>query len=163
MRLINTRRLNAYEPSIQGLNKLRSTALIGAVAVLAMLGGCSHTNSMAPVGGATATMFPLSDEQADRVLATAMTSEFVGTPISRVEFPNKGYTATIRFVLDSHQITAVRIPARGRDGERMVEGFYFEVNDAGTMLISGRNRASKVYERALHEAGLLAKPLPMGR
>jgi hypothetical protein len=108
-------------------------------------------------------MYPLSDAQADRVLATAMASEFSGSPISRVEFPNKGYTATMRFLFDSHQITAVRVPAKGRDGEQTVEGFYFEVNDAGTMLISGRSRAGKVYERVIHEAGLLARPLPQGR
>lgn len=114
-------------------------------------------------------MYPLTDAQADRVLATAMASEFSGSPISRVEFPNKGYTATMRFLLDSHQITAVRVPARGKApepsaaGEALVEGFYFEVNDAGTMLISGRNRASKVYERIVHEAGLLTKPLTQGR
>ncbi|ARU05563.1 hypothetical protein CCO03_13510 [Comamonas serinivorans] len=141
-----------------------------AVIAVGLLGGCSHTQSMAPVGGTgAALMYPLTDAQADRVLATAMASEFSGSPISRVEFPNKGYTATMRFLLDSHQITAVRVPARGKApepsaaGEALVEGFYFEVNDAGTMLISGRNRASKVYERIVHEAGLLTKPLTQGR
>ncbi|WP_423456081.1 hypothetical protein [Ottowia sp. VDI28] len=108
-------------------------------------------------------MFPLTDEQADRVLATAMASEFTGSPISRVEFPNKGYTTTIRFLFDSHQITAVRIPAKGIDGTQPVDGYYFEVNDAGTLLISGRSRATKVYERVVHEAGLLAKSLPQRR
>ena len=134
------------------------------MAVAGLLGGCSHTQSMAPVGGTgAALMYPLTDAQADRVLATAMASEFSGSPISRVEVPNKGYTATMRFLFDSHQITAVRVPAKGKEGNRMVEGFYFEVNDAGTMLISGRSRAGKVYERVIHEAGLLARPLPQGR
>lgn len=143
---------------------LRRTALAGLFGAVCLLGGCSHTTSMAPVGGTgPATMYPLSDEQADQVLATAMASEFPGAPISRVEFPHKGYTATMRFLLDSHQITAVRVPAKGRDGDRTVDGFYFEVNDAGTMLVSGRNRAGKVYERAVHEAGRLAGALPQGR
>ncbi|WP_028603652.1 hypothetical protein [Ottowia thiooxydans] len=148
---------------MQGLNCLRSAALIGLLAIAGVLSGCASTNSMAPVGGAAPTMFPLSDEQADRVLATAMGSEFTGSPISRVEFPNKGYTTTIRFLFDSHQITAVRVPAKGIDGAQTVDGYYFEVNDAGTLLISGRSRATKVYERVVHEAGLLTKALPQRR
>ena len=108
-------------------------------------------------------MYPISDEQADRVLATAMAREFVDVPVSKVEFPHKGYTTTMRVLLDSHQITAVRIPAKGRHGANLLDGYYFEVNDAGTLLFSGKQRAGKVYERLIHEAGLVAKPLPQSR
>lgn len=143
---------------MQAFRSLVWVGLLGAV-----LSGCSHTQSMAPVGSVAALMYPMTDEQADRVMVTAMGSEFPDVPVSKVELPNKGYTATIRLLLDSHQITAVRIPAKGKDGLNVVEGYYFEVNDAGTMMISGRQRASKVYNRLVHEAGLIAKPLPQAR
>ena len=131
----------------------------------AALAGCSSTRTMAsaPADARPATMFPLSAEQADRLLATAMTSEFPGSAISRVEFPNKGYTTTIRFLLDSHQITASMVAARGLDGGKPVDGFYFEVNDAGTMPVSGGLRAGKVFDRLVHDASQLAPALPQSR
>ncbi|ARU03433.1 hypothetical protein CCO03_00925 [Comamonas serinivorans] len=120
---------------------------------------------MAPVAGsaAPALMYPLSSEQADRLLATVMAGEFAGTPISRVDLPNPGYTATMRVLLDSHQITAVRVPARGMRDGAPVDGYYFEVQDAGTLLFSGKQRARKVFERLTHDAGVLAPALPQAR
>lgn len=113
---------------------------------------------------ASASMFPIEEEEADRVLAVAMAAAFAGDPVSRVEFPNRGYQATMKFLLDSHTIVAYRIPASGlrADGER-VSGFYFEVSANGTMPISGGNKANQVYDRIIAEASALADPLPMTR
>lgn len=142
---------------------LRAGVAVGLL--VATLSGCSTTQTMAPVAGseAPAVMYPISTEQADHLLAAAMVGEFAGVPISRVELPNPGYSATIRFLLDSHQITAVKVAARGLDNGQPVEGFYFEVNDAGTMPLSGHQRARQVYERLMREAGRLARPLPQIR
>ena len=75
---------------------------------------------------------------------------------------NKGYEATMRSALDWHTITALAVPARGKDTNgATVPGYAFEVSHAGTLLISGRVRANKVYSRILQEAELTARVLPL--
>lgn len=92
-----------------------------------------------------------------------MAREFAGSPISRVEFPNKGYQATIRFMLDSHTIVAYMVSAKGKTPNGgLVDGFYFEVSNAGTMPLSGGKRAGKVYESLVRDASLIAQALPVG-
>jgi hypothetical protein len=130
------------------------------------LSACSSTQTMAGRGSdsTSAQMFPLTEEQADKLLATVMTSEFAGSPISRVEFPNKGYQTTVQFILDSHTIIAYRVAAKGvtPSGKR-VSGYYFTVSSGGTMPISQGSRASRVYQRLKAEASALAPPLPVAR
>jgi len=110
----------------------------------------------------SAEMFPLTAEVADKVVATAMATVFPGTPVSRVEFPNKGYQAMIRFALDSHTIVAYMIPAKGFDSAgKDVPGFTFEVSHSGTMPLSGSGKASSLFKRIVHDAKLLASPLPL--
>jgi hypothetical protein len=105
-----------------------------------------------------------SEQQADQVLATAIAGEFAGSPISRVEFPNKGYQVTIRFALDSHTIVAYMISARGMNSSgETVPGYYFEVSASGTMPVSGGSRARSLYDRLLRDASALAEPLPQTR
>ena len=108
-------------------------------------------------------MFPITSEQAEKILSTAMTAQFPGAPISRVEFPNKGYQATVRFLLDSHTIVAYMIAAKGRaeDGT-LKDGFAFEVSNAGTMPLSGGSRANDLFERLIRDASSIAPPLPLG-
>jgi len=57
--------------------------------------------------GQSPEMFPISAEQADRILAIAMAGEFSDAVISRVELPYKGYTTTIRVLVsaDANLIT----------------------------------------------------------
>ncbi|WP_312806931.1 hypothetical protein [Comamonas sp.] len=142
------------------IHRLAAAALMGAA-----LAGCASTQNMALTGasGQSPEMFPISAEQADRVLAVAMAGEFSDAVISRVELPYKGYTTTIRVLFDSHQITALMVPAKGKSGDQTVDGFYFQVNDAGTLLFSGKARARGVFSRVLHEAQLVTKPLPLAR
>lgn len=119
---------------------------------------------MVGTGGdrSAATMFPLTTEQADRILATAMAREFAGSPVSRVEFPNKGYQATFRFALDSHTIVAYMISAKGKGPNgAMLDGYYFEVSNSGTMPLSGGKRAGKVYESLIRDASMVSQPLPL--
>ena len=146
------------------MKRQRVLTMVSVFVVLSTLVGCSSSRSTAagPGGPAEAVMFPLSAEQADKIIASAVAAEFPGKPVSRVEFPNKGYQVTIRFALDSHTIVATMIPAKGRkpDGE-VAEGFVFEVNDSGTMVISGRRRASKLFKRINERARVAAQPLPL--
>ncbi len=102
--------------------------LLLLVPIFLILTGCAGTISTVGTSSdkASSQMFPLSHEATDKILATAMAGEFAGSAVSRVEFPNKGYQATIRFLLDSHTVVAYMIPAKGRNtaGET-VPGFAF--------------------------------------
>ncbi len=133
--------------------------VISTLAVLGLLIGCAGTRSTAS-DPADAWMYPLTNEQAERVLTEAMAAEFSGSALSRVDIPNRGYKVTIRFALDSHDIVAVMVPAKGKttDGEQ-VDGFVFEVNDSGTMAISGRRRANRLFEGIQNRASQVAPPV----
>jgi hypothetical protein len=129
-----------------------------------LLTGCASTQSTASGDGnrAAARVFLMSQEQAEKILATAMTAQFPGAPISRVEFPNKGYQATVRFLLDSHTIVAYMISAKGKatDGTAK-DGFAFEVSNAGTMPLSGGTRANELFERLIRDASAISPPVPL--
>ena len=143
---------------------LKMPLLMVGLLACCLLWSCAGTLSTAGYGSDTPSpqMFPFSPEAADKILATAMAGEFAGNPVSRVEFPNKGYQVTIRFALDSHTIVAYMIPAKGRtDTGEIVPGFAFEVSHSGTMPISGGSRASSLFKRIVYDANLTARPLPL--
>lgn len=143
-----------------------AAALLAGVMSCSMLAGCSTTQSMAGSGAdrSAAQMFPITYDEADGILANAMAATFAGQPISRVEFPNRGYQATLRFAFDSHTIVGYVIPSAGIDSKgSRIEGYYFEVAGSGTMPISGNSKVNSVYERVFQDASRLAAPLPQTR
>lgn len=150
------------------MTRTRSNAFTFTVVFFAtlLLASCSTTQSMAGRGADrnTAQMFPVSYDEADQILAGAMAAVFAGQPISRVEFPNRGYQATLRFAFDTHVIVGYVIATAGTapDGSR-VEGYYFEVSGSGTMPISGGAKVNAVYNRAVEDASRLAAPMPQTR
>jgi hypothetical protein len=166
--LVNEANVASSNGGVSRNMAIKPAVVLGAVVISLgmMLSSCSSTMTMAGSGSdrASALMFPLTEQQADRILATAMTSEFAGSPISRVEFPNKGYQATIRFALDSHSIVAYMISANGvTPAGETVSGYYFEVSNSGTMPLSGGTRARNLYERLIRDASVLAPPIGQSR
>ena len=134
------------------------------IAISAFISGCSSTQSTASGDGdkAAPRVFLLTAEQAERILATAMTAQFSGIPISRVEFPNKGYQATVRFMLDSHTFVAYMIAAKGRSSDGTVQpGFAFEVSNSGTMPLSGGSRAGDLFQRLIRDASAISPAVPL--
>lgn len=131
--------------------------------LLVILPGCGSTRSTAQFGpDKVAKMYPISVEQADKILSTAMMAEFPDGALTRVELPFKGYQATIRFLLDSHTISAIMIPTKSRESSgRILDGFIFEVKDSGTMLISGSSRASSAFKRISSAAKAVSNPVPI--
>ncbi|MBS0588545.1 MAG: hypothetical protein JSS37_11480 [Proteobacteria bacterium] len=125
--------------------------------------GCATSRSTAQYASAdvsTQYIYPMTEEQADKVLTEAMKYQFPDAPIVRVELPYKGYFVTRRFLLDSQDFTARMIPAKGIDQSgKTVNGFYFEVLDAGTMPISGSVRASSLFDRVIEIANNISKPI----
>jgi hypothetical protein len=105
-------------------------------------------------------MYPITADEADRVMAQAMVGEFPGSPISSVTLPNKGYVVTISFALDSHRISVVAIPATGIDanGNRL-QGFSFEVSHQGTMLLTAPPRATSLFSRVNQLATAIRPPI----
>ena len=142
---------------------MRSFMTAAGVACIMATAACAAAPARIPAGiiSATEPVFLISATQADQVLVTAMTAEFGDTPIVPVEFPHRGYQATIKFVLDSHQITGMMVPSRGAAPDGTVrDGFYFLVTHSGTMPLSGMARAGRLRERLSNGAGILGTRVP---
>ena len=139
--------------------KRRSAALF----ILPFIAACSGAldNGGYATGRGHGSMYPISAEEADRAMASAMLEDFPSLPIASVGLPHKGYMATIGSLLHSHLISLVAIPATGVDaGGTRIRGFTFEVTHRGTMPIAGASRAASVLDRAKHHAAAFRGQLP---
>lgn len=106
-------------------------------------------------------VFLITEAQADQILVAAMNVEFGTSPMVRVEYPHRGYQATIKFLFDSHQIVAVMVPSRGlRPDGTVQDGYYFNVTHSGTMPLSGIARSNRLRERLSQAASRLSPSVP---
>lgn len=109
-------------------------------------------------------VYLITQAQADQILVDAMNIEFGSDPIVRVEHPNKGYQATIKFLFDSHQIVATMVPSKGHSGDGSVQDrYYFNVTHSGTMPLSGMSRSKRMRERLSQAATALSPSVPAAR
>ncbi|VTO19727.1 hypothetical protein [Brevundimonas vancanneytii] len=143
-------------------------AVVSAVlyAGVLALSGCASAPARTPgtYVSQSEPVFLISEAQADQILVDAMNVEFGSDPIVRVEHPNKGYQATIKFLFDSHQIVATMVPSRGRSGDGSVQdGYYFNVTHSGTMPLSGMSRSKRLRERLSQAATALSPSVPAAR
>lgn len=107
-------------------------------------------------------VFPMSAVEADRVLATSMIATFPSTPIvAMTPWPNRGYSATITFLTDSHTISSIATPATGirADGES-VEGYTFSVFNNGTIKVFGGDKARQLFAQINTRAAIIGTPVP---
>ncbi len=133
-----------------------------AAGVLA-IGGCASAPARTPGTYVSRgePVYMITEAQADQILVDAMNAEFGTSPIVRVEHPNKGYQATIKFLFDSHQIVGTMVPSRGRRADGTVQdGFYFTVAHSGTMPLSGISRSKRLRERLSEAATTLSPSVP---
>ncbi|RSB48177.1 hypothetical protein [Brevundimonas sp. 357] len=133
---------------------------------LLAISGCASAPARTPGSYVSQSepVFLITEAQADRILVDAMNVEFGSDPIVRVEHPNKGYQATIKFLFDSHQIVATMVPSRGRSGDGSVQdGYYFSVTHSGTMPLSGMSRSKRLRERLSQAATALSPSVPAAR
>lgn len=145
------------------MKALVSAALM--VGVLA-LSGCASAPARTPgtYVSQSEPVYLITEAQADQILVDAMNVEFGSDPIVRVEAPNKGYQATIKFLFDSHQIVATMVPSRGRAGYGSVQaGYYFNVSHSGTMPLSAMSRSKRMRERLSQAASALSPSVPAAR
>lgn len=109
-------------------------------------------------------VYLITEAQADQILVDAMNAEFGTAPIVRIEHPNPGYQATIKFLIDSHQIVATMVPSRGVASDGTVrDGFYFNVTHSGTMPLSGIARSNRLKQRLSKAATALSPSVPSAR
>lgn len=143
------------------------TVVAAALAVGALaISACASAPTRTPGAYVSQSepVYLISEAQADRILVDAMNAEFGSDPIVRVEHPNKGYQATIKFLFDSHQIVATMVPSRGRSDDGSVQdGYYFNVSHSGTMPLSGISRSKRMRERLTEAAGALTPSVPAAR
>lgn len=139
-----------------------ASLVVGALAI----SGCASAPARTPgtYVSQSEPVFLISEAQADQILIDAMNVEFGTSPIVRVEHPNKGYQATIKFAFDSHQIVATMVPSRGRKADGTVQdGYYFTVTHSGTMPLSGMSRSKRMRERLAEAATALSPSVPAAR
>lgn len=136
-----------------------------ATGVLA-IGGCASAPARTPgtYVSQSEPVFLITEAQADHILVDAMNTEFGTSPIVRIEHPNKGYQATIKFLFDSHQIVATMVPSKGRQSDGTVQdGYYFTVSHSGTMPLSGMTRSRRLRDRLSEAATKLSPSVPAAR
>jgi len=143
-------------------------ALISAALVIGVLtlNGCASAPARTPgtYVNRSEPVYLITEVQADQVLVDAMNVEFGTAPIVRIEHPNKGYQATIKFLIDSHQIVATMVPSKGVSSDGSVrDGYYFNVTHSGTMPLSGIPRSNRLRERLTKAATALSPSVPAAR
>lgn len=76
--------------------------------------------------------------------------------------PIKGYTGTVKLGLDKDRITAVMIPAKGRNSAGTVlDGYRFDVIHSGTAA-SARIPASRdIIRNIVRNAAMTSEPLTL--
>lgn len=138
---------------------MRAVVSIALCAGVLALSGCASAPARTPgtYVSQSEPVFLISEAQADQILVDAMNVEFGASPIVRIEHPNKGYQATIKFFTDSHQIVATMVPSRGRKADgNVADGYYFNVSHSGTMPLSGIARSKRLRERLSDAATALS-------
>lgn len=145
------------------MKRLVYAALVAGALVIS---GCASAPARAPgtYVSQSEPVYLITETQADQILVDAMNVEFGTSPIVRIEQPNRGYQATIKFLIDSHQIVATMVPSRGRKADGTVQdGFYFTVTHSGTMPLSGIARSNRLRERLTKAATALSPSVPAAR
>ncbi len=145
------------------MKRLTFAALLAGAMVI---GGCASAPARTPgtYVSQSEPVFLITEAQADQILVDAMNAEFGTSPIVRVEHPNRGYQATIKFLFDSHQIVSTMVPSRGQKADGTVQdGFYFTVSHSGTMPISGIARSKRLKDRLNDAATALSPSVPSAR
>lgn len=145
------------------MKRLTFAALLAGAMVI---GGCASAPARTPgtYVSQSEPVFLITEAQADQILVDAMNVEFGTSPIVRVEHPNRGYQATIKFLFDSHQIVGTMVPSKGRKADGTVQdGFYFTVSHSGTMPPSGIARSKRLKDRLSDAATAISPSVPSAR
>lgn len=144
---------------------IKKTTCAAIIIVAACSLGCT-TTATNPISVDSKTsisqMYPIAQDQADKILAQSLAEEFPKSSIVRVELPFKGYQATWRIGFTSHDFTLRMLPAKGTtpDG-KIVEGYTFEVLDYGSLMFEVAVIRPGLITRVREKLNAAALPLPV--
>lgn len=145
---------------------MRRLVYAALVASALVVSGCASAPARTPgtYVSQSEPVYLITEAQADQILVDSMNAEFGTSPIVRVEHPNRGYQATIKFLFDSHRIVGAMVPSRGRTADGTVQdGFYFTVSHSGTMPLSGIARSKRLKDRLNDAATAISPSVPSAR
>lgn len=140
-------------------NKVRvPIALVFLVSVLA---ACAGTMSGTGDSGEI-LVFAVSEDTAFRIIRDSMLPVVREGTIVLADSPKKGYTGTVKLGLDSDQITAVMIPAKGRNSAGTVlDGYRFEVIHSGTAAAARIPASRDIIRNIVRNAATTSEPLTL--
>jgi hypothetical protein len=124
-------------------------ATVASAAFLLLTSGCGSTRVSRDHDPQTGGVYKIQEHQADLIAREALSGVLGDAPLLRVERPHKGYQASFRIALDTHDITIFYL----REGS----GYAFQVKDSGTIPITGGGRANEVMRIAIDKARATAK------
>lgn len=149
---------------MENSNKMIKKTICAAIIVIAAMGCTTTATYPISVDSKTSVsqMYPIAQEQADKILAQSLAEEFPDSSIVRVELPYKGYQATWRISVASHDFTLRMLPAKGiaPDG-KIVDGYTFEVLDYGALMFEVAVVRPGLIARVQEKLNATVRPLPV--
>lgn len=134
---------------------------ITAVCLLSLLSACAGTVSGTGDSGEI-LVFAISEDTAYRIIRDSMRPVVREGSIVRAEPPQKGYAGTVKLGLDADRITAVMIPARGRNSAGAVlDGYRFDVVHRGTAAAARIPASRDIMRNIVRNASMASEPLTL--
>ena len=129
--------------------------------MLSLLSGCASTLSSTGDSGEV-LVFAVPEDVAYSIIRDSMLPVAREGTVQRVESPNKGYSGIVKLGLDKDKITAVMIPAKGRNsmGE-VLDGYRFDVVHSGTAAMARVPAARDIRSNIIRNAVNTAEPLTL--
>ena len=128
---------------------------------LFLIAGCASTLSGTGDSGEV-LVFAVSEESAYRIIRDSMLPVVREGTTQRTETPHKGYTGTVKLGLDKDEITAVMIPAKGRNSMGAVlDGYRFDVVHSGTAAMARVPAARDIIRNIIRNATMASEPLTL--
>ena len=134
---------------------------IAIAVLLSLLTGCASTVSGTGDSGEV-LVFAVSEVTALDVIRSSMQPVVREGTIQRVESPNKGYSGVVKLGLDKDTISAVMIPARGRNSRgEVLDGYRFDVVHSGTAAMARVPAARDIMRNSIRNATNASEPLTL--
>lgn len=134
--------------------------IVKLIVLCLLLSGCAGTVSTVDDSSSeNSHVYQIDQNIADRILLSAMETEFEEDKIEKITAPFPGYSSIVRWGLDKDRVSAVMRASLGKnkDGD-LIEGLAFEVSHKGTAPIVGKPTSKRILERIIEDAKLVGEP-----
>ena len=131
------------------------------ILLISLCSGCAGTVSGTGDSGEV-LVFAVSEDTAFNIIRFSLQPIAMEGTIQRVESPNKGYSGLVKLGLDKDKITAVMIPAQGRNSRgEVLDGYRFDVVHKGTAAMARVPAAHDVMTNIIRNATTNSEPLTL--